>query len=97
MEATDTQHRTKLLSSPLSCMAREYWRASRILYGREGYVPCYRSTAIRCLMSLARQTRYSRLRCAAGGTLVSLGLSGIEELGVSAAGRPPIGSDSIPG
>ncbi len=97
MEATDTQHRTKLLSSPLACMAREYWRASRILHGREGDVSCDRSTAIRCLSSLARQARYNGLRCAAGGTLVSLGLSGIEELGVSAAGRPPIGSDSIPG
>ena len=88
METTKSPCRSNLLTSPLACMAREYWRASQVLHGRVGGISCDRSTAVRCLTSLASQPRYSRLRCAAGGTLASLGLSGIEELDISVDGRP---------
>ena len=71
----------------LASMTREYWHAIRVLRSRAIDRPCDRTTALRFLITLARCEEYDRLRCAAGGALVSLGLSGSSRLTpVSGAG-----------
>ncbi len=72
--------------SVLAGMTREYWRASQVLRSRAIDRPCDRTTALRFLVNLVRCDEYDRLRCAADGTLVSLGLSGL----APASGTKPV-------
>ncbi len=72
----------------LAGMTREYWRASQVLRSRAIDRPCDRTTALRFLINLARCDKYNRLRCVAGGTLVSLGLSGFARLAPAPGARP---------
>lgn len=69
-------------------MTREYWRASQVLRSRAIDRPCDRTTALRFLINLARCDEYNRLRCVAGGTLVSLGLSDFARLAPAPGARP---------
>jgi len=58
---------------PLERLTTEYWRAARLLNG-------YRDAGLRSetcaqyMLSLARHCTHDRLRCAAGGALVTAGL-----------------------
>ncbi len=72
----------------LAGLTREYWRASQVLRSRAIDCPCDRTTALRFLFNLARCDEYDRLRCAAGGALVSLGLSGSRRLAPAPGTRP---------
>ena len=72
----------------LAGMTREYWRASQVLRSLAIDRPCDRTTAQRFLVNLALCDEYDRLRCAAGGALVSLGLSGFARLAPAPGTRP---------
>ena len=72
----------------LAGMTREYWRASQVLRSLAIDRPCDRTTALRFLINLAQCDDYDRLRCVAGGTLVSLGLSGFARLAPAPGVRP---------
>ncbi len=72
----------------LAGMTREYWRASQVLRSLAIDRSCDRTTALRLLINLARCDDYDRLRCVAGGTLVSLGLSGFARLAPAPGARP---------
>ena len=69
--------------SVLPGMTREYWRASRVLRSRAIDRSCGRETAQRFLTNLALCSEYDRLRCAAAGNLVSLGLTPFQASGAS--------------
>lgn len=58
---------------PLERLATEYWRAAKSLRG-SCETPLSPGTAARYLLSLARTCPHERLRSAAGGTLISIGL-----------------------
>ena len=79
-EAARPRPRGQVATAVLAGMTREYWRASQVLRGRAIDRPCDRATALRFLANLARCCNYDRLRCAADGTLVSLGFVGVERL-----------------
>lgn len=61
---------------------RAYWDACYSLHRGSNIST---QTACLCLASLARQEEHNRLRCAAGGALASLGLSGVELLDITGA------------
>ena len=72
----------------LASMTREYWRAAQVLRSLAIDRPCDRTTALRFLINLAGCDEFDRLRWVAGGTLASLGLSGVEQLAPAPGARP---------
>jgi len=59
------------MATLLEEMTRTYWRASLTVHGIAAGRPVSERTARRALAALARHGGNDRLRCAAGGTLVT--------------------------
>lgn len=76
MNCTDHANERVLASVPLAERVEAYWHAVRTLRDPDG-APDLQTHALQALLVLARQEPNDRLRCAAGGTLVSLGLYGL--------------------
>ena len=79
----EAERRAFVAQALRAIMTREYWRASQVLRSLAIDRSCDRETAQRFLTNLALCSEYDRLRCAAAGNLVSLGLTPFQASGAS--------------